>query len=325
MDKTPILEISGGGGLPRPMLAPSSIVARMKERQCAKIRDLRQALIDAGYQSLDQQADSSLGKINNVFCDKVRSPLIRLNALPAEMHVWTDPTHLHLSLCQHNEFQLAATGPAPSMPRSYDIGGCVHESMINNLAETTLGGRSMEDETWLEIMHLILGAPPRALWVHDRAERWSVTFAKNLPVVTHFDGDRIGIKLHLSGVTRGGRLIQKPAEIEATFIPKITDDGPALVRDGDLLVRLSDSGERASDDSLRDFLARKFGAVFASEIYFYGLMPPTGGSLGKLRLLQPAEFRSAGGWLTVAYELQGLINPATLPIAQSASRPRGVQ
>ena len=56
MDKTRILEISGGSGLPRTRLAPSSIVARMKERQCAKIRDLRQALIDAGYQSIDQQA-----------------------------------------------------------------------------------------------------------------------------------------------------------------------------------------------------------------------------------------------------------------------------
>ena len=56
MDKTRILKISGGSGLPRPMLASSSIVARMKGRQCAKIRDLRQALIDAGYQSLDQQA-----------------------------------------------------------------------------------------------------------------------------------------------------------------------------------------------------------------------------------------------------------------------------
>ena len=56
MDKTRILKISGGSGLPPPMPAPSSIVARMKGRQCAKIRDLRQALIDAGYQSLDQQA-----------------------------------------------------------------------------------------------------------------------------------------------------------------------------------------------------------------------------------------------------------------------------
>jgi len=275
--------------------------------------------------SLDQQADASLGKINDVFCQKVRSPLIRFNALPAEMHVWTDPTHLHFSLCQHNEFQLAATGPAPPLPSSYDLGGRVHESMINNLAEPMLGGRSIEDKTWLEILHLILGAPPRALWVHDRAERWSVTFAKKLPVVTRFEGDRMGITLHLSGVTRGGQWIEKPVEIETSFILKITKEGPAFFRDNDLVVRLPDATEQNHDASLREFLMRKFGAIFPPELYFYGLTPPAGGSLGKLQLLKTAEFSSAGGWLTLAYELQGQINPATLPIAQSALRPREVQ
>jgi hypothetical protein len=275
--------------------------------------------------SLDQQADASLGMINNTFCEKIRAPLIRFNALPAEIHVWTDPTHLHLSLCQHNQFQLAATGPAPTLPSSYDIGGSVHESMINNLAEPTLGGKSIDDKTWLEMMHLILGAPPRALWVHDRAERWSVTFAKELPIVTRFDGDRIGITLHLSGVTRGGNFIQKAVEIEASFIPKITKEGPALSRVGELLVRVHDAAELDSDSSLHDFLMRKFGAILPSEIYFYGFTPPAGGALGKLQLLKPVAFRSWSGWLTLAYELQGSINPATLPIAQSALRPSGVQ
>jgi hypothetical protein len=274
--------------------------------------------------SLDQQADASLGKINNVFCQKVRSPLIRFNALPAEIHVWTDPTHLRFSLCQHNEFQLAVTGSAPQLPSNYDLGGCVHESMINNLTEAMLGGKSADDKTWLEIMHLILGAPPRALWVHDRAERWSVTFTKQLPVIARFDGDRIGITLHLAGVTRGSEFTATPIEIEATFIPKITTEGPSLLREGDLVVRVPDEANN-SDASIRDFLMRKFGAFFASEVSFYGLTPPAGGSLGKLRLLKLVEFRSRGGWLTLAYELQGQINPATLPIAQSTLRPSAVQ
>jgi len=275
--------------------------------------------------SLDQQADASLGKINDVFCQKLRAPLIRFNALPAEMHVWTDPTHLHFSLCQHNEFQLAATGPAPSLPSSYDIGGCVHETMINNFAEPSLGGKSIQDNTWLEMMHLLLGEPPRALWVHDRAERWSVTFARQLPILVRFEDDRIAIRVRLSHVTRDGQSIQQPAEIEANFVPRITDEGPALVREGDLVVRISEEAENQNEASLRDFLTRKFGAIFAPEINFYGLMPPTGGLLGKLRLLKPMEFRSAGGWLTIAYELERIINPAILPIAQSALRPSGVR
>ena len=134
----------------------------------------------------------------------------------------------------------------------------------------------------------------------------------------------MGITLHLSGVKRGEQRIQRPIEIEANFVPKITDEGPSLFRDGDVAVHLS-SGEQNEDASLREFLIRKFGAVFQPEIYFHGLTPPTGGSLGKLRLLTPMEFRSTGGWLTVAYELTGQINPATLPIAQSALRPRAAQ
>jgi hypothetical protein len=38
------------------MPGPSSIVAKVKASQRAKLQDLRQALIDAGFQSLDQQA-----------------------------------------------------------------------------------------------------------------------------------------------------------------------------------------------------------------------------------------------------------------------------
>jgi hypothetical protein len=56
MDETSILKISNGSGAPKVMPGASSIVARMKARQCAKLRDLRQALIDAGFKSLDQQA-----------------------------------------------------------------------------------------------------------------------------------------------------------------------------------------------------------------------------------------------------------------------------
>ena len=53
MDKTSILRISGGSG---PLSGAGSIVARMKAKQCGKLRALRQALLDAGFRSLDQQA-----------------------------------------------------------------------------------------------------------------------------------------------------------------------------------------------------------------------------------------------------------------------------
>jgi hypothetical protein len=251
---------------------------------------------------LDQQANSALGNMHDTFCQKIRAPLIRFDGLPAVMRFWTDSSHLRLALSQHNELQLAAATPPPPLSPSYDVAGTVHESMFNNLCESLLGGRAVKDQAWLDMMHLILGNPPRPLWVHDRAERWSVTFDKDRPVIARFEDNRIGVTLRLMGVTRGEREYRQPAEIQVTLVPHITRDGPALIREGDVVVRVSDDG--VSDGKLlENFLHRKFGAVFLPEVYFYGLMPPTGGSLAKLRRLHTAEFNASRGWLTVAYEL----------------------
>jgi hypothetical protein len=252
---------------------------------------------------LDREADAALGRVNGVFCEKIRAPLIRFNALPANLQFWSDASLLHLSLSQHNDLQLAAAGPPPAMPPSYDLAGCVHESMINNLCEATLGGKTIQDEIWLDIMHLLLGAQPRPLWVHDRAERWSVTFAKERPLLAYFNHDRLGLTLRFIAVTKGEREIAQLIEIEARFIPQITRDGPALLRDGNLAIRFMDGSPNEAEETLRPLLASKFGAVFPPELHFYGLMPPAGGSLGKLRQLQTAEFRAADGWLSLGYQL----------------------
>ena len=282
--------------------ARSRILERVAWRRAGRLAPEAEGLASQRAESeaaskLDQQADASLGGINDMFCQKFRAPLIRLDALPAKMQFWTDQSHLRLSLSQHNELQLAAAGPPPSLPSSYDLAGCVHESMINNLCEALLGERTIQDEAWLEMMHLLTRTPPRALWVHDRAERWAVKLAKQRPVIARFEQDR------LIEVRQGERVFKQSIEIEARFIPQITRDGPALVRDGDLVVRFTDQVGTENEASLRAFLVRRFGAVFPPELSFSGLIPPAGGSLGKLRLLQTAEFRSATGWLTLGYEL----------------------
>jgi hypothetical protein len=288
--------------------ARSRILERVAWRRADRLTPEAEGLASQRAQSeaaskLDQQADAALGGINNIFCQKIRAPLIRLDSLPAKMQFWTDKSHLRISLSQHNELQLAAAGPPPLLPSSYDLAGCVHESMINNLFESLLGEKTIQDEAWLEMMHLLTGTPPRALWVHDRAERWAVKLAKQRPVIARFEQDRLGLTLRLIEVKQGERNFKQPIEIEARFIPQITREGPALVRDGNLVVRFTDHAENEDEASLRSFLVRRFGAVFPPELSFSGLIPPAGGSLGKLRLLQTAEFRSAKGWLTLGYEL----------------------
>jgi hypothetical protein len=253
---------------------------------------------------LDQQADAALGGMNDMFCQKIRAPLLRVGALPEVFRFWTDRDFLRLSLAQHNDAQLAAASTAPLLSSDYDLGGCAHESLVANFCESLLGGATASDQAWLDMMNVLTGTSPRALWVHDRAERWSVTFARQRPVEMDFADDRIGITLRLARVTRAQRQIDHPVEIEATFTPIITADGPAFVREGELAVRFASHVDPAEEATLRTFLARKFGAVFPAELHLSGLVPPTGGSLGKLRQLELVEFRSSGGWLALGYQLK---------------------
>jgi hypothetical protein len=248
--------------------------------------------------------------------------LIRFDALPPSLRFWSDAVHLRLSLAQFNDTQLSAAGAPPAMPLSYDLAGCVHESMVTNLCESLLGGRTVKDQAWLDVTHVLFGNPPRQLWVHDRSERWSVTLSKEQPLETRFTEDRLGFTLRLTHVTRGEQRQECPAEIRVKYIPKIGADGPEMARDGELVVELSDNFETDEMRPLKPFLARKFSAVFPPVFHFHGITPPAGGSIGKLRQLQLAEFSSAEGWLTVAYELLQAREPQPTGALTRAATPR---
>jgi hypothetical protein len=262
--------------------------------------------------SLDEQAAAALTGVNDLVRHQIRAPLIRRNALPEEWLFWTDREHLRVSLAQHNDSQLAVATPAPEFPSSYDVAVSAHESMIVNLSEAMLGGETIKDQTWLEFSKQLSGEEPRALWVHDRTPRWSVTLEHELPVVARFSDDRIVFTIRLAKVTRGNAIFEHPIEIEARFIPQSTRDGPALTRDGDLAIRFTDPIKPDGWQAMQMFLMQKSGAVFPAELVFHGMSPPSGGALGKLNLLQLAEFKSTDGWLTVAYELKSAHQPDTL-------------
>ena len=129
------------------------------------------------------------------------------------------------------------------------------------------------------------------------------TFANEQPLLARFDSDRIGFTLRLAAVTRGSREFAHPIEIEARFVPQITRDMPRVVRDGEVLVRFVGDVSPSEAAELRDFLLRKFSAIFPNQIAFEGITPPVGGLLGRLRELKAAQFRASDGWLTLAYTL----------------------
>ena len=287
--------------------APRRLLERIAWRRANRVVPDAEAAASRRAESqsaaqLDGEAQELLRGINDLYYQKVRAPLIRGDALPPLFQFWSDASHLRLALAQYNQAQLAPASPPPLLPPELDLGGSAHHSLLNNLSESLLGGKTIEDQIWHDMLQILLGTPPRPLWIHDRAERWSVTLARQRPLDVRFESDRVHAVLRLARVTRGAEQLEVPVEIEASFAPQITRDGPLLVRDGDLTIR-------CDDPDLHKFLRRKFGAILPPELAFSGLAPPAGGTLGKLRQLKLVEFRSAGGWLSVGYQL----TPAAAP------------
>jgi hypothetical protein len=252
---------------------------------------------------LDERADAALGGINDLYLRQIRAPLIRQDALPPLLKFWTDQQHLRLALSQHNDRQLAPAGPVPQFPESHDLALAVHESMIENFSESMLGGATINDKAWLDMMDLLTGSQPRALWVHDRAVPWSVTFARERPIAARFQGDRLGLALRLVSVRRGTDELRVPVTVVVRLIPLRTQEGPAVAREGDLEIRFLGELPDEESASWRDFLTQKFGAVFPPELHFDGLVPPAGGTLGRLRILSLVEFGCSDGWARLAYQL----------------------
>jgi hypothetical protein len=254
---------------------------------------------------LDEQGAAMLSGVNDTFLNKVCNPLQRVDALPPLMRFWTDSSHLRLTFSQWNDKQLAPASKAPEFPAEYDLGAGAHESMINNFTEVLLGGITTHDEGWRKVVELMTGSSPRALWVHDRAPRWTATFAEQRPFLAHFDDNRACFTLRLTKVQNGERTYDHLAEVEARMIPKITADGPALYRDGELDIRIPPGMESQAEAEYRQFLAAKVGAVFAPEMFFDGFAAPAGGTIGRLRQVQIVEMRCQDGWMTLGYKIKG--------------------
>ena len=251
---------------------------------------------------LDERADAALGGINDMYRGQIIAPLLRQDACPL-LKFWTDAQHLRLAVSQHNGQQLAPASSPPQIPASRDLAIAAHESMIENFCQSMLGGVTARDQAFLDMLNLLAGSPPRALWVHDRAVRWSVTFDDERPIGARFRDGRLALTLRLASAQRGEEELKVPVEIEARLIPLREREGPAVARDGDIEIRFLESLPEEEEAAWRTFFARKFQAVFPPELHFDGLVPPAGGTLGRLRKLSLVEFDSQEGWTTLGYEL----------------------
>ena len=124
---------------------------------------------------VDAQADPLIQKANEQFEAKVRKPLDERRAFPRALSFDTLASALEIHGTEALESQLAAPSAPPELTRPADVTLRIHESMINNVAETVLTGMRLNDDMVQRASLELLGTPARTTQarreqgaVHDR-------------------------------------------------------------------------------------------------------------------------------------------------------------
>jgi hypothetical protein len=288
--------------------ADRMLVERIARRRAPRMRPEAEADVSRQTerriaQELDTQAEQALEEANHMFVDHFCAPNQCYGTFPELLRFSTSPDKLQVHMKSSRKWQLGAPDPPPALPEN-DLGFAMHESLIGNYSEGLLGGKQIIDKQWLRCLNTLTGSEPRPLWVHDRTDRWAITFADQRPIVVSFQDDLIGFTLRIKRCNRAEQQIDKLIDIAATFRIDTTSEGPVFFRQGDVSVDLVQGvPATVEDQQFLDFLYRKFSAVMPEELYFDGLVPPTGGSLAMLRKLEPDAYSFQNGWMRMGYSL----------------------
>jgi len=284
------------------------LVERIARRRAPRMRPEAEADVSRQTeqriaQELDDQAEIALQEANRMFMDYFCAPNRCYGTFPELLRFSTRPDKLQLHMRSARDWQLGAPEPPPALPEN-KLGFALHESVIGNYSEGLFGGKKITDRQWVRCLNTLTGSEPRPLWVHDRTDRWSVTFANQRPIVVSFRNELIGFTVRIKHCQRADDQLDTLIDIASTFRIETTSEGPVFFRQGDVSVQLvADRPATAEEQKFLDFLHRKFSAVMPEELYFDGLVPPVGGSLAMLRNLRPDAYRFENGWMRMGYSL----------------------
>lgn len=255
---------------------------------------------------IDDEVTTAMKEANHVYVDYFRKPLIRFGALPQRMDFFTTLDHVGAVIHMAGDNRLGAPDERPTLDPGFDIGMVMHESLMDNYCRALLAGKTIQDAQWANIMSILTGTEPRALWVHDRTAPWSFTFHEERPIEVDFRDGLLTISLRSHEVTRAKKAFPETVLVRAIYRIDLGRDGAVFVRQGALTTKLDGNPSAETVEQHADliaFLHKKFGGVMQSELHFDGLVPPAGGSLGKLRQIQMRKIEPLNGWLTLGFEV----------------------
>jgi len=286
------------------------LIRRIASKKIAQMRPQAEAIAEgrARDRVREQFESQTMGPIAQAARDyqaKFRRPLMERGWYPEMLHLNTSSSRLHVTARKALADQIAAfTAPPPVDPDAV-LSARVHESMVNNSAEITLGGRTITQKFVEEQMKKNDMAVPMELQSDADQPPWSITFAKRRPVELDVEDNRVKLTVRGSNYTSGDREFDA-MDIWATYRIEPGHPGMRLVRDGDVQIYppgfVPGGSEKLNvqQTSLRRILQKRFNKVFKEVVDLEPLKLP--GELAKAGPL-PIEQLDArkDGWVAAGW------------------------
>lgn len=276
------------------MKAASLMQEEMDKRVKTAIDEIRAEL---------QKSQESLDQFQDVF-----APVVREGAAPYWNNLESTEDTITINVAAQNREQFGAVIP-PGAGMSADIQVCLHVSFFNNMLETIMAGKTFTDQYFMRYARILQPQLPPPLMVHSRSTRWAIVAAKPRPLEITIPASNVfKIQLNIGRVEIGGEEFEGPTTATVYYLLQHSEFGDYyLERRGD--VELSSSMPPAS----QSFLLKKLDAFFAPVLDGTGVALPEGGTLGRMRSLQPQGAWARQDWLTLGINVPNEFLEAWLP------------
>jgi hypothetical protein len=262
---------------------------------------------------VDAQSDPSIQKANEQFEAKVRNPLAERRAFPRGLSFDTLAAALEIHGTGALQSQLAAPSAPPELTRPAEISVRLHESMINNIAETVLTGMRLSDDMVQRTSLELLGRLPDQLQPEKNQEPFTIVFppesVREQPITVSFSDGGFAVTVRGWNYFTGEQKQEQPGMyITATYKFVKTPEGYKAIRQGELQVYGKRPGEKLSARMIyiKNVVMRKFGKIFAPELNLKGFKFDNG-KLAAAGQFLPQEIIARDGWLAVGYCRQKVI------------------
>ncbi len=271
---------------------------QMDERVRTVIDEIR-AELEAARSSFDNVGD-------------VLAPVVREGATPRWAGIQSSSSDITVSGMSQRREQLGAPTYAPAPENPADIHIRLHVSFFNNMLETIMAGKTFTDRYFMRYSRIVQAELPPALMVHARSVRWSVDATKPRPLEISIPApNRFLIQLRFQKVAIGEEEFTGQTNLTVTYDLVENEYGEYhLQRDGEVLLDSPLPNEQAT------FLHAKMSAFFAPVLDGSGVALPEGGSVGRLRGLQPQGAHAENNWLTVGINMPDDFLKEWLPVSE---------